>query len=84
MTIERDIEVKFCKRLKELGYAKHNRIRLYGEEFDLISDPFAYENGFAVEAVCLSSGSTTRLRPPLFIVRMIQNDLARASSGSAA
>jgi hypothetical protein len=37
-----------CKRLKQLGYSPTRHIKLYGEEFEVISDPFAAGNGFVV------------------------------------
>jgi hypothetical protein len=53
MTIELKDEAEFCDRLKKLGYTEHNRIRIYGEEFDLTSNPIMEEDGFAVEAICM-------------------------------
>ena len=29
-----------CAHVKHLGYATSGRIRLYGEEFEVVSDPF--------------------------------------------
>lgn len=84
MAIQIDNETEFCERLKALGYAKHKRIRMYGDEFDLTSDPFATDDGFAVEAVCRNTGSTRKLRIPLSILRMVAKDLASHSSRSAA
>jgi hypothetical protein len=34
--------------LKHLGYAISRRIRLYGEEFEVVSDPFSEAGGIAV------------------------------------
>lgn len=79
MATQIDHRAEFCERLKALGYAKHNRIRMYGEEFDLTSNPIADENGFAVDAVSRKLGSTRRLRIPLSTVRMIAKDLTRSS-----
>ena len=28
-----------CESIKRLGYARNNQVRLYGEVFDLVSDP---------------------------------------------
>jgi hypothetical protein len=74
----RDKEVG--ERLKALGYARLNRIRMYGEEFDLASDPIPQENGFAIEAVSRKSGLARRVRIPLSILRMITKDLAASTS----
>jgi hypothetical protein len=74
---------EFCERLKGLGYAKHNRIRMYGEEFDLISDPIVDESGIAIEAVSRKSGNARRLRIPLSIVKMIERDVTHSSLTAA-
>ena len=83
MTIELKDEAEFCDRLKKLGYTEHNRIRIYGEEFDLTSNPIMEEDGFAVEAICRTSGNTRKLRIPLSIVKMIARDLECASFRAA-
>lgn len=74
----RDQEVG--ERLKALGYARPNHIRMYGEEFDLTSDPVPHESGFAIEAVSRKSGLARRLRIPLSILQMITKDLAASTS----
>jgi len=72
------------ERLKALGYAHPNRIRMYGEEFDLTSNPIPEENGFAVDAISRKSGVARRLRIPLSILQMITKDLAGSTLRSAA
>src|SRR5438132_13550457 len=41
---------RLCEKLKALGYADRNRIRIYGEEFDLLSNPISDEHGVSIEA----------------------------------
>jgi hypothetical protein len=58
---------------------------MYGEEFDLTSNPLPDENGFAIEAISRKSGIARRLRIPLSILQMINTDLAaNATSRNAA
>lgn len=58
---------------------------MYGEEFDLTSNPIPEDNGFAVEAISRKSGRARRLRIPLPILQMITKDLASSAvSGKAA
>lgn len=73
MTKEQNAEA-VCERLIALGYAKQNRVRMYGEEFELISNPFPDENGFAVQAVSTRSGGTRQLRIPLSVLRAVMRD----------
>jgi len=34
-----------CETLKRIGYARNNHVRLYGEVFDLVSDPIRVRDG---------------------------------------
>lgn len=77
MTTRSRNEIEFCERLQTLGYARRNTIRMYGEEFDVTSDPIAEGNGFAVEAISRKSGSARKVLIPLSVVQMITNDLSR-------
>ena len=84
MAIQSSRDVELCERLKTLGYAHRNRIRMYGEEFDLTSNPLPDENGFVIEAISRKSGVARRLRIPLSILQMITKDLASTASRNAA
>jgi len=79
---QRDHEV--CERLKALGYAHRKSIRMYGEEFDLASNPVPDGNGFAIEAISRKSGTTRMVRIPLSVLQMITNDLQANVSSRAA
>jgi hypothetical protein len=70
MAIQISRESELCERLKVLGYANSGRIRLYGEEFDLTSNPFREDTGYAVEAVSRRSGQIRKLRIPLSVLQM--------------
>ena len=59
-----------CEKLKSLGFARSNHIKLYGEHLQLVSDPFPHEAGIAVEAV-LSDGKASRtVKLPLTILNI--------------
>lgn len=69
-------QVALCERLKRLGYEKHKQIRIYGEEFELISDPITVgEHLVFVDAIERKSGSFRRVRIPLPVVNMAKQDL---------
>ena len=76
--INRDHEV--CERLKALGYEHRKRILMYGEEFDLASNPVPDENRFAIEAISRKSGTARMVRIPLSVLRMITSDLEASNS----
>jgi hypothetical protein len=60
-----------CETLRRLGYARDNQVRLYGEVFDLVSDPVKVgENFVFVDALEQKSGHFRRIRIPHSIVQM--------------
>jgi hypothetical protein len=50
---------EMCAGVKKLGYAAFERVRLYGEEFELLSDPFPDADGIAIR---VKSKKDSRLR----------------------
>lgn len=64
-----------CEKLRKMGYAQERRIRLYGEEFDLVSNPIPDGGGFAVEAIARRSGNHRRIGVPLSLVVTIRREL---------
>ena len=59
-----------CEAIKRLGYAKNSQVRLYGEVFDLVSDPVSVgENFVFVDALERKSGRVRRVRIPPTIVQ---------------
>lgn len=72
-------QIALCERLKRLGYEKNKQIRMYGEEFDLISDPITISDHlYVVDAIERKSKSLRRVRIPLPIVNMVRQDLRAA------
>ena len=59
-----------CETIKRLGYAQNNQVRLYGEVFDLVSDPVSVgENFVFVDGLERKLGHLRRVRIPSTIVR---------------
>lgn len=72
-------QIALCERLKRLGYSQGNRVRIYGQEFDLISDPITMQDELVfVDGVERRSGDVRRVRIPLPVVRMIHHDIRAA------
>ena len=68
---ERNQSDSLCETIKRLGYARNNRVRLYGEIFDLISDPISISETLVfVDAVERKSGQVRRVRIPATIVQI--------------
>jgi len=60
-----------CETIKRLGYGQNNQVRLYGEVFDLMSDPVSIGKNFVfVDALERRSGQLRRVRIPSSIVKM--------------
>ena len=59
-----------CRKLISLGYARSNRVRLYGQEVQLVSDPFPEEGGIAIEVVGSNESVSRRMKLPLSVLQM--------------
>jgi len=66
-----------CTKLQELGYTRASHIRMYGEEFEIVSDPFPDDQGVAVRAIATSQLVIRTLRLPLPVLQMARNSLIR-------
>jgi len=75
MIKQHDKQMIICRKLRELGYANARHIRLYGEDFLLISDPIPDGDGFAVEGIARRSGKSRYLRIPLSVVHTLRQEL---------
>jgi hypothetical protein len=60
---------KICAHIKRLGYAAARRIRLYGEDFEVVSDPFPEANGVAVLVTTKKDPSIRMLRIPVTVLQ---------------
>jgi hypothetical protein len=69
-------QVALCERLKRLGYEKNKQLRMYGQEFDLISDPITIgEHLYVIDAIERKTKSLRRVRIPLLIINMARQEL---------
>ena len=66
-------QVRLCEKLKRLGYGQNSQIRLYGDKFDVTSDPVVIaEHLVVVDAVEQKTGRPRRIRIPLNILNMAE------------
>jgi hypothetical protein len=69
--IDRSVDNDTCLKLRRLGYARSNHVRLYGQELQIVSDPFVHAGGgIAVEVVGDSGPDKRTLRLPLPVVQV--------------
>jgi hypothetical protein len=68
--VNRSPDTDTCRKLISLGYARSNRVRLYGQEMELVSDPFPTEGGIAVEVVGENESASRRIKLPLSVLQV--------------
>ena len=68
--VDRSQDRDTCRKLISLGYARFNRVRPYGQEMKLVSDPFPEEGGIVVEVVSTNESASRRVKLPLSILQM--------------
>lgn len=57
-----------CARIKDLGFATSKHIKMYGETFEIVSDPFSEGDCIAVRATSGSNPEIRTLRLPTTIL----------------
>jgi hypothetical protein len=68
-------QVSLCTRLKQLGFTQGNRMKLYGEEFEVHSEPIVMGDHLVlVDAIEMKSGRLRRVRIPLPILKMANGE----------
>ena len=57
-----------CVRIKDLGYSSSHHIKMYGERFEIVSDPFPDGDGVAVHVITTREPTKRTLRLPTSIL----------------
>jgi hypothetical protein len=57
-----------CEKIRNFGYATSKHITIYGEHFEIMSDPFPEGEGIAVHAISRNSSTPRILRLPVSIL----------------
>ena len=57
-----------CARIKDLGFTTSKHIKMYGERFELVSDPFVQGDYTAVHAISANDRGIRELRLPTAIL----------------
>jgi hypothetical protein len=63
---------EMCARVRHLGYSVSKRIRLYGEDFDVVSDPFPDADGIAVRVTTEKDSNIRVLQIPATVLQSIR------------
>ena len=70
---------EICAHVKHLGYAAPAIVRLYGEEFELLSDPFPEAGGIAVNVKTKKNSTIRVLRLPATILQSVRGRVPKAA-----
>jgi len=70
---------EICASVKRLGYGANQSIRLYGEEFEVISDPFPEAGGIAVSVRTKKSDSIRVIQLPATVLQSVKGPLPTAA-----
>jgi hypothetical protein len=69
-----------CTRVKHLGYGASQRVKLYGEEYEVVSDPFIDGEGIAVRAKSKRNPHVRTVQLPSTILQsVLKRPLTRAA-----
>lgn len=68
-----------CAHVKRLGYEPSKRIRLYGEEFEVVSDPFPAAGGIAISVKAKEGTGTRVVQLPATVVQSVAQRLPTAA-----
>jgi len=75
---DRSLENDTCRKLISLGYARSKRVRLYGQEVQLVSDPFPHdEGGIAVEVITKKESVSRTMKLPLTVLHVAGRKLQK-------
>ncbi len=63
---------EICMRVKHLGYAASKHVRIYGEEFEVVSDPFPHDGGIAIHVRTRQESGIRILRLPAMLLQHVR------------
>jgi hypothetical protein len=75
MTSQSDVSpsiAEICASVKRLGYGVSQSIRLYGEDFEVISDPFPEAGGIAVSVKTKRGQAIRVVQLPATVLQSVQ------------
>jgi hypothetical protein len=68
-----------CANVKRLGYGASQSIRLYGEQFEVISDPFPESGGIAVSVKTKEGDGIRVLQLPATVLESVKRSRSNAA-----
>lgn len=71
--------VEICANVKRMGYAASSRVRLYGEDFEVLSDPFPEAGGVAVHVKATKDSRIRVLSLPATVLQSVKGRVNEAA-----
>jgi hypothetical protein len=68
-----------CARIRQFGYAASQKIRIYGEEFEVLSDPFPSDGGIAIQVRSKRTSQARVLQLPATVIHRVSQTELRAA-----
>jgi len=68
-----------CAKVKRMGYAASSCIRLYGEDFEVLSDPFPEGGGVAVHVKSKKDSRICVLQLPATVLQSVKGRSTNAA-----
>jgi len=62
-----------CAQIKRRGYSVSQMVRIYGEEFDILSDPFPNEVGVAIQVRSRRTAQVRALQLPSTLIQGLRH-----------
>jgi Fe2+ transport system protein FeoA len=59
---------QLCLRLKQMGYSQSKSVKLYGEEFEVLSDPYSEDEHIVIQVKSQRTSLRKTVRLPRFVV----------------
>ena len=63
---------EICAQVKHLGYSTSKRVRLYGEDYEVVSDPFPEADGIAVHVTTKKDSKVRVLQLPATVLQSVK------------
>lgn len=70
---------EMCAQIKKFGYAVSQKIRIYGEEFEVLSDPFPSDGGVAIEVRSRRTAQSRLLQLPATVIGRANTKVSQAA-----
>ena len=70
---------EMCAQIKKFGYAASQKIRIYGEEFEVLSDPFPSDGGIAIQVRSRRTAEARILQLPATVTGRVNQKIARVA-----